>query len=299
MARDGRRLVRAASSTARRRARATASASTAACAVPDPASRFKPDDVHGAERGGRSARASTWRDDALARPALGRGGDLRAARRHLHAARARSRAASERLDYLAELGVTAIELMPVADFPGARNWGYDGVLPFAPDARYGTPDELKRLVDAAHARGLMVLLDVVYNHFGPEGNYLHAYAPQFFNRAPPDAVGRGDQLRRRRQPHGARLLRPQRALLAGGVPLRRPAPRRRARDRRRLAARHPRRDRRSACARGAGARAARPPRARERRATRRAVSARDATAGRGCADGAVERRRAPRAARAR
>ncbi len=71
--------------------------------------------------------------------------------------------------------------MPVADFPGRRNWGYDGVLPFAPDASYGTPDDLKRLVDDAHARGLMVLLDVVYNHFGPEGNYLHAYAPQFFN----------------------------------------------------------------------------------------------------------------------
>ena len=74
--------------------------------------------------------------------------------------------------------------MPVADFPGRRNWGYDGVLPFAPDASYGTPEDLKRLVAAAHARGLMVLLDVVYNHFGPEGNYLHAYAPQFFTAAP-------------------------------------------------------------------------------------------------------------------
>jgi maltooligosyltrehalose trehalohydrolase len=71
--------------------------------------------------------------------------------------------------------------MPVAAFPGTRGWGYDGVLPFAPHAAYGRPDDLKRLVDAAHARGLMVLLDVVYNHFGPEGNYLHAYAPQFFD----------------------------------------------------------------------------------------------------------------------
>ena len=87
----------------------------------------------------------------------------------------------ERLDYLAELGVTALEIMPVADFPGRRNWGYDGVLPFAPDAAYGRPEDLKRLVAAAHQRGLMVLLDVVYNHFGPEGNYLHAYAPTFFN----------------------------------------------------------------------------------------------------------------------
>ena len=86
-----------------------------------------------------------------------------------------------RLDALAELGVTALELMPVADFPGRRNWGYDGVLPFAPDAAYGRPEDLKMLVQEAHARGLMMLLDVVYNHFGPEGNYLHAYAPDFFN----------------------------------------------------------------------------------------------------------------------
>ncbi len=90
-------------------------------------------------------------------------------------------AAAERFDDLAKLGVTAVELMPVAAFPGNRNWGYDGVLPFAPARCYGTPEDLKRLVDTAHARGLMVLLDVVYNHFGPEGNYLHVYAPLFFN----------------------------------------------------------------------------------------------------------------------
>jgi maltooligosyltrehalose trehalohydrolase len=87
----------------------------------------------------------------------------------------------ERLNYLAELGVTAIELMPIADFPGERNWGYDGVLPFAPDRSYGSPEELKQLIDAAHELGLCVYLDVVYNHFGPDGNYLHTYAPQFFN----------------------------------------------------------------------------------------------------------------------
>ncbi len=85
-----------------------------------------------------------------------------------------------RLDHLVELGITVIELMPIADFPGDRGWGYDGVLPFAPDAAYGTPDELKSLIDAAHERGLAVMLDVVYNHFGPEGNWLHKYAPQFF-----------------------------------------------------------------------------------------------------------------------
>jgi maltooligosyltrehalose trehalohydrolase len=91
--------------------------------------------------------------------------------------------AIERLDDLVDLGVTAVELMPLADFAGERNWGYDGVLPFAPDAAYGTPEDLKRLVAAAHARGLMVLLDVVYNHFGPEGNFLSLYAPHFFNPA--------------------------------------------------------------------------------------------------------------------
>ena len=85
-----------------------------------------------------------------------------------------------KLDYLASLGITAIELMPVSDFFGKRNWGYDGVLPFAPDSSYGHPDDLKRLVHSAHHKGLMVFLDVVYNHFGPEGNYLREYAPQFF-----------------------------------------------------------------------------------------------------------------------
>ncbi len=84
------------------------------------------------------------------------------------------------LPRLASLGITAVELMPIADFPGRHNWGYDGVLPYAPDAAYGTPNQLKHLIDAAHGLGLMVFLDVVYNHFGPDGNYLHTYAPQFF-----------------------------------------------------------------------------------------------------------------------
>ena len=84
---------------------------------------------------------------------------------------------------LAALGITAIELMPLADFPGRRGWGYDGVLPFAPDAAYGRPEALKALIDEAHGLGMMVLVDVVYNHFGPEGNYLHACCPQFFNDA--------------------------------------------------------------------------------------------------------------------
>src|SRR5260221_4791509 len=93
------------------------------------------------------------------------------------------RAAIQKLDHLADAGITAIELMPLAQFAGRRNWGYDGVLPFAPANAYGTPEDLKSFVDAAHARGLMVLIDCVYNHFGPEGNHLARYAPQFFNAA--------------------------------------------------------------------------------------------------------------------
>jgi malto-oligosyltrehalose trehalohydrolase len=92
------------------------------------------------------------------------------------------RAAIDRLDYLAELGITAIEVMPVGQFPGERGWGYDGVLLYAPHHAYGSPDDFKAFVDAAHGHGIMVLLDVIYNHFGPEGNYLPTYAKSFFHR---------------------------------------------------------------------------------------------------------------------
>jgi maltooligosyltrehalose trehalohydrolase len=147
--------------------------------VPDPASRSNPDDVHGYSQVVDGA-AFEWQDGGWSgRPWHS------AVIYELHLGcfthEGSFTAAIERLDYLVELGVSAIELMPVADFPGRRNWGYDGVLPFAPDSNYGTPDELKALIQAAHLRGLMVLLDVVYNHFGPDGNYLHAYAPQFFS----------------------------------------------------------------------------------------------------------------------
>jgi maltooligosyltrehalose trehalohydrolase len=150
-------------------------------AVPDPASRFNPGDVHGPSVVTDPCRYA-WRDGAW------RGRPWEEAvvyELHVGAFTAEGTfdAARERLVELAELGVTAVELMPLADFPGKRNWGYDGVLQFAPDASYGTPDELKALVDAAHGLGLMVLLDVVYNHFGPEGNYLHGYCPEFFNPA--------------------------------------------------------------------------------------------------------------------
>lgn len=106
-------------------------------------------------------------------------------------------AAIERLDHLVKLGVTAVELMPLADFPGQRNWGYDGVLLYAPARAYGTPDELRALVDAAHGKGLMVFLDVVYNHFGPEGNYLPRYAPAFFTEDFPTPWGAAIDFRER------------------------------------------------------------------------------------------------------
>ena len=132
------------------------------------------------------------------RAAVERGGDLRAACRHLHPEGTYAGAA-EKLKHLVDLGITAIELMPLADFAGKRNWGYDGVLPYAPDTAYGRPEDLKALIDAAHAAGLMVLLDVVYNHFGPKGNYLPRYAPQFFTEQHNTPVGRGDRLRQRRE----------------------------------------------------------------------------------------------------
>jgi malto-oligosyltrehalose trehalohydrolase len=147
--------------------------------VPDPASRSNHDDVHGPSAF-VDPHAFDWTDDAW------RGRPWHEAVVYeLHVgcftAEGTFKAAMARLNELVALGVTAIELMPVADFAGRRGWGYDGVLPFAPKSAYGTPDDLKRLVVAAHQRGLMVLMDVVYNHFGPDGNYLHAYAPAFFN----------------------------------------------------------------------------------------------------------------------
>lgn len=146
--------------------------------VPDPASRYQPNDVHGPSEvidpgahvwtdAGWTGRP--WHETVLYELHVG-----------TFTGEGTFRSAIARLDDLVELGVTAIELLPVADFPGTRNWGYDGVLPFAPDAAYGRPEDLKTLVQEAHARGLMVFLDVVYNHFGPEGNYLHAFAEAFF-----------------------------------------------------------------------------------------------------------------------
>ncbi len=106
-------------------------------------------------------------------------------------------AMEKHLSDLAELGVTAIELMPIAEFPGDRNWGYDGVLPYAPEAAYGSPEELKHLIDTAHGLGLMVFLDVVYNHFGPDGNYLGRYAKHFFRHDQQTPWGDAIDFRRR------------------------------------------------------------------------------------------------------
>lgn len=146
--------------------------------VPDPASRQQAESVHGPslvvdplayQWRSASWRGRPWTEAVLYELHTGTfsdSGDFAGVQR--------------RLDWLAGLGVTAIELMPVADFSGWRSWGYDGVLLFAPARPYGTPDQLKALIDAAHERGLMMFLDVVYNHFGPDGNYLGQYAPQFF-----------------------------------------------------------------------------------------------------------------------
>ena len=145
--------------------------------VPDPASRFQPRDVHGpslfvpSKKTGQqtSWRGRPWRDAVIYELHVG-----------TFTPQGTLSAASAKLDYLADLGITAVELMPLADFPGLRNWGYDGVLPYAPDNSYGTIADLHRFIEAAHARNLMVFLDVVYNHFGPEGNYLYVYAKPFF-----------------------------------------------------------------------------------------------------------------------
>jgi len=143
--------------------------------VPDPASQSQTDDVHGASvvvdhsafRWQQSHwRGRPWHETVLYEIHVGLFGGFAGV--------------EAQLEDLRDLGVTAIELMPLNEFPGTRNWGYDGTLPFAPESSYGSTDELKRLIDHAHDLGLMVFIDVVYNHFGPDGNYLGHYAKGFF-----------------------------------------------------------------------------------------------------------------------
>jgi maltooligosyltrehalose trehalohydrolase len=149
--------------------------------VPDPASAFQPDDVSGPseviDHTAYKWRASDWRGRPWQETIV--------IETHVgtFTPEGTYRAMIAKLDHLVECGITALELMPLADFAGKRNWGYDGVLWYAPDSAYGRPDDLKALIDEAHLRGLMVFLDVVYNHFGPEGNYLGRYAPSFFTDA--------------------------------------------------------------------------------------------------------------------
>jgi len=147
-------------------------------AFPDPASRYQPEGVHGASEviepraydwSDLGWRGRRWEEVVLYELHLGtfsETGDFAGAAEHL--------------DHIVDLGATAVELMPIAAFPGSHDWGYDGVFLYAPASAYGRPDDLKRLVEACHRRGLAIFLDVVYNHFGPEGNYLSAIAPDFF-----------------------------------------------------------------------------------------------------------------------
>jgi malto-oligosyltrehalose trehalohydrolase len=147
--------------------------------VPDPASRWQPDNVHG---------RSMVVDQGALRP-VGEPFPLRpfseAVVYECHVGtftgEGTFRALEEKLDHLSELGVNTLELMPIAQFSGQRGWGYDGVLPYAVHNAYGTPEELRHLIDACHQKGIAVMLDVVYNHFGPDGNYLHVYAKEFFD----------------------------------------------------------------------------------------------------------------------
>jgi maltooligosyltrehalose trehalohydrolase len=149
--------------------------------VPDPASAFQPDDVSGPseviDHASYRWRATDWRGRPWQETVV--------TESHVgtFTQQGTYRAMIEKLDHLVATGITALELLPLADFAGASNWGYDGVLWYAPDSAYGRPDDLKALIDEAHLRGLMVFLDVVYNHFGPEGNYLGRYAPGFFTDA--------------------------------------------------------------------------------------------------------------------
>jgi maltooligosyltrehalose trehalohydrolase len=145
--------------------------------VPDPASRFQPEDVNGPSEA-IDPSAYLWRESWEGRE----WNDIVLYELHVGAFSPEGTfaGAAAKLAHLAELGVTGIEIMPVGDFSGRRNWGYDGAFPYAPDASYGRPEDFKSLVETAHGNGIAVLLDVVYNHFGPEGNFLPLYAADFF-----------------------------------------------------------------------------------------------------------------------
>ena len=169
-------------------------------ALPDPYARFLPDGVHGLAEVVDLA-AYDWQHPAAPRPLS------QSVIYELHLGtftpEGTLRAAQEKLPYLKELGVTTVELMPLAAFPGSRGWGYDGVALYAPFAGYGRPEEVQAFVDAAHGLGLAVLLDVVYNHFGPDGNYLARYSPAYFTERFHTPWGGGLDYR---EPHMRRLV---------------------------------------------------------------------------------------------
>jgi maltooligosyltrehalose trehalohydrolase len=181
---DGRRVAMTAGAdgwwTADAEGRDYAFAVDGAGPLPDPRSPWQPRGVHGPSRVVDHA-AFRWTDAGWQAPPLAAGLVY-----ELHVGTFTPAGTFdgviERLDHLVRLGVTHVELMPVAQFPGGHGWGYDGVDLFAPHTAYGGPDGLKRLVDACHGRGLAVLLDVVYNHLGPAGNYLERFGPYFTDR---------------------------------------------------------------------------------------------------------------------
>ena len=169
--------------------------------------------------------AYAWRNTRLARATVGRGGDLRGACGHARRVSLRDARSCRGWTHSASPRLNSCR-SPIS--PDARNWGYDGVLPYAPDASYGTPEDLKALVDAAHELGLMMFLDVVYNHFGPDGNYLSLYAPQFFREDMQTPWGPAIDFRR---PRGSRILHGKCAVVADGISVRRSAFRRGSCDR--------------------------------------------------------------------
>jgi len=148
--------------------------------LPDPASRFQPEGVHGPSAV-LDTKQFVWTDTEFRGHALG---DLVMYELHVGTFTPEGTfdAATARLGDLADLGITAVEVMPVAQFPGTRNWGYDGVFPFTVQNSYGGPTGFQRFVDAAHVKGMSVILDVVYNHLGPEGNYFGQFGPFFTGR---------------------------------------------------------------------------------------------------------------------
>jgi maltooligosyltrehalose trehalohydrolase len=159
---------------------------------PDPASRFQPEGVHGPSEV-IDLQAFRWSDRDWQPP---RREDLVIYELHVgtFSPQGTFRGVMERLPYLAQLGISAIELMPVGDFPGARNWGYDGVAIFAPSRAYGRPEDLQALADAAHQHGIAVILDVVYNHLGPDGAYANVFSPYYFTSRHTSPWGQGVNL---------------------------------------------------------------------------------------------------------